>query len=245
MTDELRSFTYAGVQKFREFLADVKSGAPVQERRDALLWSPVLTDIVSIAGVKIGVSPRQFSDRLEAGKYFVDLFGSVDETLMRYEDKRIWAWLSLYHFDSVCPADKKGRRKVGGIERHIPDPSNFQRYYRHLLYSPFSIYRTYRDNPECAMAMLCPAVDEPGEVVEEFASRQDMITCPAVMEVATKLYVNPQTQQYKPGRGRKTNGGARRLARVLMQFDMTCDLLRIPTEKLLDMLPPEFDEFKP
>lgn len=237
MTTDLRSFTNEGLREFQQFLHRTKKAGMSEEGRDDLLQGEGYTRVVP---ADIRVAPRDFENRLEVGEHFLRLFRDVDETLLQ---SGVWAWLSLYYFDSVCPPDDNGRRQVGDITRYIPDPANFQRYYRHLLRGPFTICRAYREDPEIALAVLCPPVDKPGDVVENLVSRQDLVTCPTVMEVATILYVNKKGK-HRRGAANKSNGGARRLASVLMQLDVTYDLFDISAQDLLDMLPEEFDIFR-
>ena len=237
MSLELRAFNDEGLQKFEQFLNRVQSGGSAKGR-DALLQDDLYTDVVSPA---ISVSPRAFENRREAGMYFVRLFESVDEKELR--SAGVWAWLTLCYFDSVCPADDKGQRKVGESARYIPVFANYRKYYRHLLYGPFSICLAHNDNPERALATLCTPVDKPGDAVESLASRQELVTCPAVMEAASQLYV--KDGKLKRGAGRKNNGGARRFAGIMKQLELTYDLFRISATDLIDMLPSEFDEFRP
>ena len=75
-------------------------------------------------------------------------------------------------------------RKPGALARHIPEPGNFQRYYRHLLAGPYRIYRAHRDDPQRALALLCQPLDSPGDVVEQLASRQELVTNRGIMELA-------------------------------------------------------------
>lgn len=82
----------------------------------------------------------------------------------------------------------------------------------------------------------------PGEVAEQLASRQEIITNPAVMATATKLYVNDDGGLKRGAAGRGA-GSARRLAEVLRQFDVNWDLFSMSSNQIYDMLPGEFESF--
>jgi hypothetical protein len=69
-----------------------------------------------------------------------------------------------------------GHRKPGERARHIPDATNFLRYYRHLLAGPWRTYRTHRDDPGRARVVLCQPLHTPGDLVEQLASRQELVT---------------------------------------------------------------------
>lgn len=82
------------------------------------------------------------------------------------------------------------------------------------------------------------------EIVAQLAARQELITNPAVIEAATALYIDSKSEQPKKGSGGQATGSPRRLADVLNQFDITWDLYAMNSEKILEMLPKEFDRFK-
>jgi hypothetical protein len=92
---------------------------------------------------------------------------------------------------------------------------------------------------------LCPSLSTPGDVVEQLVARQELITNPVVVQVATSLYYDPATGTAKRGAGGKTGGSARRLASVLDQFDVTWDLFAMPWKDLMAKLPKEFSRFLP
>ena len=93
------------------------------------------------------------------------------------------------------------------------------------------------------MAVLAAPLHRPGDIVEQLASRQELVTNQSVMEAATRLYIGDDGLP-KPRAAGRGAGSARRLADVLTQLDLTWDLYDLSTEKLLELLPPEFDEFK-
>lgn len=121
--------------------------------------------------------------------------------------------------------------------------ANFQRYYCDLLAGPWRIYRTHRDDPARALAVLCQPLHTPGDLVEQLASRQELVTNRAFLAAKTTLYVDPQTRLPKRGGGGKSRGTARRLAEVCNQFDVTWDVYATEAPELLERLPKEFGRF--
>lgn len=85
----------------------------------------------------------------------------------------------------------------------------------------------------------------PGDLVEQLASRQELVTNRAFLAAATALYVDPQTGQPKRGGGGKSRGTARRLADFCNQIDVTWDLYALEPTELLAKLPKEFQRFQP
>ena len=155
-------------------------------------------------------------------------------------DLGFWAWLTVALFNQVCPLRPDGTRPSKERVRYVPDFSDWRRYYRHLLASPWSIYRAHRDAPQNVMAVLCEPLDRPGDVVEQLTSRQELVSNPAVMSLATRLYYDPRGGTLRRGAGSKGRGSPRRLATVLDQFDVTYDLYTLTVDELAQLLPPEF-----
>jgi hypothetical protein len=236
----VRRFKPAGVAKFEEYLGSL--GAPTPPPCPVAILTQ--EDTSEPLEVDIEIEQKKFGSRLEAARY---LDSTLSESGLRNieRDSTLWAWLTLFYFDDLCPAAATGRRNPGETARYIPQPQNYQRYYRHLLVGPYRIFRAHRDNPERALAILGGPLDKPGELVEQFASRQELVTNRPLIQSVTTLYWDPQAKKPKRGAGGKGVGSPRRLADVLRQFDLTWDLYAMATENLLALLPKEFSKFKP
>ena len=228
----LRSFNMNGIRCFREFRA-----SPVKEagELDAILEEPSLSAEISPV---IDVKPKEFPNRFAAGEYLYNLFRDADITNLD-DNPEIWAWLAAFYFWQLCPPGTR----PGKDYRWEPSVSNFRNYYRHLIAGPYYIYRAHQDNPQLALAVLATPLHRPGDIVEQLASRQEIVTNETVMDAATRLYIGSDGTPKARAAGRG-DGSARRLADVLAQLDLTWDLYDISTEKLLDLLPSEFDGFK-
>lgn len=230
---KLRRFNTGGINRLEQFLA---SASRDTEDLCAFLNDPRLSIVVS---PEIKVEARLFVDRFAAGEYLYSLL--KDSNILNLDnDRGIWAWLSAFYFDQLCPDGTK----PGMDYRWIPAVNSFRNYYRHLLAGPYFIYRAHIENPLHAMAVLATPLHRPGDIVEQLASRQELVTNHSVMEAATRLYIGEDGLP-KPRAAGRGAGSARRLADVLTQLDLTWDLYDLSTEKLLELLPSEFDEFKP
>lgn len=229
---KLRSFNAGGINRFERFLS---SSARDSEDLHEFLGDPGLSTAVS---PEIEAESRPFVNRFAAGEYLHSLLG--DSNIFNLdEDRGIWAWLSAFYFDQLCPDGTKPGRDY----RWVPAVNSFRNYYRHLLAGPYFIYRAHKDNPQLAMAVLATPLHRPGDIVEQLASRLELVTNHSVMEAATRLYIGADSLP-KPRAAGRGAGSARRLADVLTQLDLTWDLYDLTTEKLLELLPAEFDEFK-
>jgi hypothetical protein len=236
----VRRLKPAGIAKFEEYLNSL--GAPTPPPRPVELLAQENTS--DPLDVSIEIEERKFGSRLEAARYLDSRLS--DSGLRNIErDSALWAWLTLFYFDELCPADATGCRHPGETARYVPQPQNYQRYYRHLLAGPYRIFRAHRDNPERALALLGGPLDRPGEIVEQFASRQELVTNRPLIQGITTLYWDPGARKPKRGAGGKGTGSPRRLADVLKQFDLTWDLYAMGADNLLGLLPKEFDRFRP
>ena len=230
---KLHRFTAVGMERFDRFRA---ASLCRQDQLSALLNNDVCSDLVE---PDIEVELCELSTRFAVGKHLYDLFDrAIVPDLVT--DQGIWTWLSALYFEQLCPPGNQ----PGDRARWVPAVGNYRQYYRHLLAGPFLIYRAHHDNPYRAMALLANPPHQPGDIVEQLASRQELVTNPSVMEAATKLYIDPETGKPKRGTGSKGPGSPRRLATILNQLDLTWDLYNLETRKLLDLLPAEFDRFK-
>jgi hypothetical protein len=95
------------------------------------------------------------------------------------------------------------------------------------------------------MALLGGPLDRPGEIVEQFASRQETVTNQATVQTTTDLYWDHANNKPKRRAGGKGAGSARRLADVLLQFDATWGLYAMKSSGLFELLPKEFNKFRP
>lgn len=236
---ELRRLNESGLAEFREQLLTMKSD-PKREPPWHLLDD---TRFTAPSAVVTDVERKVFTTRMEAAVAMNGLLGDRPPPGTD-RDTGLWSWLALFHFDSICPPGEEGRRKVGAAHRYILEGANHKTYYRHLLLGPYLIFRAHRDEPERAIVLLCQPPDAPGDIVEQLASRQEIVTNPVMMRVATELYYDRATGSPKRGASSKNRGSARRLAEVTDQFDVTWDLFGVPWHSLLAKLPVEFDRFR-
>lgn len=236
---KLRRFNNDGVAAFANYRAQLVL-EPTLPAPLELLEDPVLTEIIP-QGMEMPA--RSFANRMEAGLFLNELIDSAGINLPE-RDQGLWTWLTLFYFDQVCPADGHGYRAPQNEARLIAQVDNFQRFYRHLLLGPYLIVRAHRDAPNRAIAFLCKPLWEPGEIVEQLASRKELVTNHAVAEVATRLYYDPQSGSFKRGAGSGVRGAPRRLAALLNQLDVTWYLYGMGVDELLQLLPKEFERFR-
>lgn len=234
----LRRLNQIGIDCFSEFIDSLASSTPMPYP-ESLLTDGEATEDISPA---IVVEQQQFGSRYAAAEYLYNLFKDTD--LVGIErDHGLWAWLSLFYFEQLCPANSKGERKPGERARWILNISG-RRYYRHLLAGPFLVFRQHADTPKRTKALLCGPTHQMSDVYLEIADSPQLITNPSIVEAATWLYFDSEKGKLKRGTARDKPGGARRMGEVLSQFDCTWDLYSLSAKGVFDLLPYEFDKFK-
>lgn len=237
---KIRRFTQEGIARFNEYL-NLLEAEPTRLFPKELLEDSACSEVF---GRPTEIHQKALPSRYAAGEY---LYATLPQTdIPDFErDVGLWAWLTLFFFDQLCPANKAGQRKLRERTGYIPEPENYTRYYRHLLLGPFLIFRAHRDNPKRAMSLLCKQLPVIDDIVGQVAAYQELVSNPAIVELATQLYFDPATGTTKRGSGGKTGGSPRRLIDILRQFDVTWDLYTMTMTEFWTLLPKEFDRFRP
>ena len=225
---KLRKLNGSGIKQFEQF----RNTDP----RDIQTLSTIVSDarFSEEIGSEITVRQQIFGTRFDVGKYLDELFSEAEDLDLN-KNKGLWTWLAAFYFEQLCPSGNR----PGENARWVPAVGDFRKYYRHLLAGPYYIYRAHRDNPLRALALLATPPHRPGDIVEQLASRQELVTNKSVMEVATRLYIDLKTS--RPKRGAASN--ARRFADTLNQLDLIWDLYALDPDQLLKLLPSEFLAF--
>jgi len=236
---KLHRFNEEGIKEFADFLdaLEVNPGIPIPNQ---LLTNPALALPVSASEEIQNIT---FKNRLDFAQHLDRILSTVTGCDVE-ADVGLWSWITLLYFDQVCPAESNGFRKIRERARYIPAVSNFRKYYRHLLAGPYRVYRAHRNAPETALILLCGPLHRPGDIVEQIVARQEIITNPNAVALATKIYYDTETGSFRRGAASKGKGSARRLADVMNQFDVTWDLYWMTSENLLQKLPDEFENFR-
>jgi hypothetical protein len=154
-----------------------------------------------------------------------------------------WAWLSLFLFEQVCPPRPDGGRRPGRDYRHIPE-FGYRHRLRHLLYGPYLVYRRHGD---LSRLLLSGPVHSESGLYHEIASRQDLIANTGVIEAAMLLYYDSARSGPRAGAqdAKSRPGTVRRFVRVLQQLDLTYDIYGLSGIQILELLPAEFEAWKP
>jgi len=234
----LRGFNEAGLYEVQRRLDQIDIGEKTAV--DDLIEDENLTEQVG-AGIPIDINAR--GSRGDMAAALQPVISEARHDLGDISRRRgLWTWLAMTLMDDIAPV-VDGSRKLGARARWVLEAEDWKRYYRHLIAGPFFVFDLYSDDPSIVQALLSTPVGKPGEVVEQIASRQDLVRARGVMEALTKLYVRSDGG-LKRGASGKDAGSARRFADVIYQFDLTFDIHTLGTDRVLELLPAEFDRFR-
>ena len=222
-----------GIKAFADFLSSPEAAGggdpPFAMLEDDFLANPFEDDAE--------VEPRDFSSRFELAQYLCNVLPDAGPALDH--NRGLWSWLGLFYFEQICPRQADGSRKIGEVQRYILS-LDWKKYYRHLLATPYVIYRLHGP---FSRSILSPLVHKHGDFAEQLASRQEIITNRGLIEAVDRLYYASDGESGMPKRGatnRNRGGTLRRLVDVIQQFDLTYDLYGMTAGDILGILPREF-----
>ncbi|MGB9748150.1 MAG: hypothetical protein ACPLXM_14585 [Bacteroidales bacterium] len=155
----------------------------------------------------------------------------------------LWTWLAYIWFDQLAPINSAmGTRYIKEDAKYICS-SEYRDYYRHLVAGPYMIYSLHgREN---SRIFLYSPVCEHNDFIEQFASRQFIISHQNIVEAISRLYLDSGNNQPKRGSQTRTRrGNIRRFVRIIQQFEPTYDIYTMSPDQILNLLPDEFNEWK-
>lgn len=232
----LRVLNAAGVDRFRTTLARMRRDASTPPPFE-LLDDPEYSEAPS---VDVELAPARFANRLTLARYLCTALEPIPFDEIE-RNRGLWAWLSLWLFDTVCPPRADGGRRPGQTYRHIPDFS-YRHRHRHLLLGPYELFR--RHGPR-ALVLLTSAPHEATRLYQDIASRRDLVANAGVIEAALLLYMDRRTASVRRGvHSDAVPGNVRRFIRVLQQLDLNFDIYGMTGRQIVALLPAEFDEWR-
>jgi hypothetical protein len=235
----IRSLTEEGVRRFRDWLDAVKAGA-VLPAPESLLTDPVTSKPVAGAD---NIERREFRNRLELGQYVNAALVNVpiQDLPMTHG---IWAWLSLFFIDALCPPRADGERTLKELVRYIPS-ADYQKYYRHLIGFAVHALRKLGADAEPLLVSTKPGILHT-DYCEQIYGYQDLCQTRSFIAVANALYFDSGGRRIKRGAtpNKKKPGTLRRLGDIFYQLDLTYDVQGMEWLRFQALLPREFNEWR-
>jgi len=233
----LRIMLQEGVQKFAQYINDLKINPSLQ--RPDLNSEPSSEKFSTEIPVD---ETKVFNSKIELAEYLHACFTSKS---LKREDvlplNGIWTWLAYIWFDQFAPS-RAGTREIKEDAKYLCS-SDYRDYYRHFVAGPYSIYSLHgHDN---SRIFLYSSVNQHNDFIEQFASRQFIISHRNIVEAISRLYFDYQKGQPKTGAQSRTRpGNIRRFVSVIQQFELTYDIYTMDPARILELLPDEFNHWK-
>lgn len=231
----VRSLNARGIEEFRAFLQQIRDGAEFRANPAVLYVDEYNVRLPRT----IEIEPRTFATKFEAAAYLAPLVADLPGWA---DDVGLWSWLALFYFDQLSPLDADGRRRPREDYHYIPSRTGWHKD-RHLLAAPCKLFMLHGTN---ARLLLHPPVHQHGAFIYDLGFRRELITNRGLIEAIHLLYWD--ARRNAPKRGATTAsrpGNLRRLITVVQQLDFNYDLHGMSAAEILQLLPPEFDGWKP
>ncbi|MBA3354031.1 MAG: hypothetical protein H0U23_16700 [Blastocatellia bacterium] len=239
MMATLRSLNGEGVSRFRAWLEEARAGKKRPKAPDGLLYDDRFSARVS---TDVQLPPEQFSSAWAAAEALSTALATVPaeelESSSGLGSVGIWSWLALFYFDQLSPGVPLA------AHRYIPETEGAEaglRYYRHLLAGPL---RLYRQLGKLAAPALSTPLTGHNVLYRAFADYQDFVQNPGIVEAMNLLYYDSTTGRLRRGiANAERPGSLSRFFPVMQQLEVNYDLLGMTADKILELLPPEFDDW--
>ena len=245
----LKKLTDLGIKQFAEYLAELRAGSNPKYPAH-LLEDDAYSEVYGSEVIE--VVQKKFDTKLEMLEEIDNILKNPDRKDVE-SDTHLWAWFSLFYFESIVKKDKNGNISLESENiQYIPETALWNRYYKHKILGPYLVYKMHQDHLEDTYLLLKSKPDRLGEFMGNVLGRQRMVSNKTIMKLLKELYWDEKSQSLKKGSSSRIGksgslvgaGSISRLGVYLKQLDMTYDLHSIPLEKLLELLPKEYNKFK-
>jgi len=238
MTDLVRVLNDAGIQHFIHYLAELRAGSKTTPPYGLLTDSATSLPLDD----EVPIDRSAFEDQFAFGKYLSSALSPLDRRRISH-DYALWTWLALYFFDHICAPAKDGSRKILETAVYVLEKQfNHQRYYRHLVRTPWLAVLDHGDNAK--VLLITTTSGSRSDIFEQLTARQGIFGNQTVIAAANALYLDRATGRPKRGASGKGKGSPRRLVSIIQQLDLTYDLRACTVEQFLELLPKEFERFR-
>jgi hypothetical protein len=251
MPDLVRALTASGTERFQLWLKAARLGSTEAPPLACLVEEGLSEARHPGQAIERQPGSRSFESRYTFGLYLCDRLHPFAKTAIS-RDTGLWNWLSLYFIDQLAPPLADQRRRILDTEVYVLAPVfKYDSYYRHAIRS---CWLAALEHGDASRVLLVPAgkarpgtgtLAHRGELIEQLASRQQVMGSRTIIAGAAELYLDSNTGRPKSGAAGRNGGSPRRLAAVIQQLDRTYDLNALTVEQFLDLLPGEFDRWKP
>ena len=247
MKVRLHSFTPEGLEFASEVLDLVRQGE-----------SPSFTELLEIPRYSLPFYPaveveiRDFQTRREVGESLSASFeaAGIDDRAI-IEEHDVWSWLAMR---CIAPKNEDDKVDLGRTANmaYVLDPKretgqNLPRAkWRNFMRLSYEIYAQHGEG---AWLMLNERPRSLSQFTMRLAQAQELFRATGIVHLAHMLYSDRGTGRLKPNsmapqRSTAPPGSLPRLIDVLNQLYVNYDVYGMDAERLIELLPSEFDAFR-
>jgi len=227
-----------GENQFRVYLDQLKNNPKLKPPElNSKLFSKEFSPQIMID------EEKEFRSKLELTEYLDKCLNNLG---IRREDVigniGFWTWLAYIWFEQLT----NNRKNILKREEHYicTTPSNYRRYYIHLVAPPYIIYSLH-GLPISKLFLYNPPW-EINDFTERVAANQFLISHKNIVEVIYRLYFDENLGRPKSrATSHNVEGSVRRFIKVFQQFEFTYDVYSMLSEQIINLLPQEFNSWKP
>ena len=238
MASEIRAreFTARGIERARQFLAEVRANpAGRKSPPPELIESSEFTRPFR-GQLTVRARWHAFGSRREIGEYLAPRLSPFRSWVA--DRTSFWSWLGMFHFEDTARIED-GAVKLSPLDETFVidrrDKQNLRGIHRHFLRSAWQLYEVHGEG---AAFMLDQPPWARGDIADRIFQSQRVFSSTGIVPLVLALY----TDGSRPKRGFQSRpGGLRHLLRVLDQLERTHDVYGMTAEALIRILPQEFE----
>lgn len=229
---ELREFNQEGNKKYLEWLETMKFDDQ-QDLPNHLLDNDEYTKVIGAS-----IENRSFSNTREFGEYLDSI---VDKEYMG--SFGVWNWLSCFYLDQFLPLKKGIRKKPGSLNRYVvTEGAMFTNdpFRRHLAAMPGLFAKAHRGEDDILDVILSQNdIGKYGDMQEQPLATQEYYYCRPILKTLNELYWDDGSGKLK----KSASTHVRRFIVVIGSIGFTHDFNKMTVDQIMEVLPPEFDEW--
>lgn len=238
MSDVVRQLTKAGTDAFRGHIQACRRGEAAPHPHHLLYRSPYSESLRQ----HVEIERNRFRTKYEAATYLAGIFAELDQSEISYNGG-LWSWLGLYYLEELLEAKISGKNRLNAPDNYILEVEQgdleWREYVYHLLATPFYLYRRHGED---AGILLTGPIGSRMQLMFQIVARPQFARSREFVKLVNRLYSDGRGNM-KRGATSDMNkpGSIYRLIRIFQQLELTYDIFDMSCEKMIGLLPPEFD----
>ncbi len=232
----LRQLTPDGIERARQFLADLRNdpSRTIEPPSDLLNDERYAAPFVG----EVEVGRRTFKTRRDAAGYLEPLLKPIRHLVADHAE--VWSWLGMFYFSDTVRKDNGAVQLSPVDETFVVDrriARSYQQRYRHYLWGAWRLHEQHGVRAEF---LLNRELTQWGDIEHRSFGSIRIFNSVGVVPLILRLYTHGTQQKRGFNRSR---GGLRHLIRVLDQLERTHDVYGMGPDALLKILPEEFRQW--